>query len=81
MTLPPYSAELGDAKAGEAVFKTYCSRCHGDRRNGRPRKGGSVIDPALLSLDKRPVPPDDGDRRPLRPGHVQIGEAIRPGTP
>jgi mono/diheme cytochrome c family protein len=51
VTLPPYSAELGDARAGEAVFKTYCSRCHGDNGTGGATRGGSVIEPALLSLE------------------------------
>ena len=51
VTLPPYSAELGDARAGEAVFKTYCSRCHGDNGTGRAGRGGSVIEPSLLSLE------------------------------
>jgi len=50
-TLPPYSAELGDARRGEAVFKTQCFRCHGDDGAGGPGKGGSVIEPALLSLE------------------------------
>ncbi len=50
VTLPPYSAELGDAKVGEAAFETYCSRCHGDNGTGGAGRGGSVIEPALLSL-------------------------------
>jgi mono/diheme cytochrome c family protein len=51
VTLPPYSADLGDASAGEAVFRTYCSRCHGDNGTGGANGSGSVIDPALLSLE------------------------------
>ena len=51
VTLPPYTAELGDASAGEAVFKTYCSRCHGENGTGGGSRGGSVIEPALLSLE------------------------------
>jgi cytochrome c oxidase cbb3-type subunit III len=51
VTLPPYSAELGDARAGEAVFKTFCSRCHGDNGTGGASRGGSVIEPVLLSLE------------------------------
>jgi cytochrome c oxidase cbb3-type subunit 3 len=51
VTLPPYSADLGDARAGEAVFKTQCSRCHGDNGTGAAGRGGSVIEPALLSLE------------------------------
>jgi mono/diheme cytochrome c family protein len=50
VTLPPYSTDLGDARRGEAVFKTYCSRCHGDNGMGGASGGGSVIEPALLSL-------------------------------
>jgi cytochrome c oxidase cbb3-type subunit 3 len=50
VTLPPYSADLGDARAGEADFKTYCSRCHGDNGTGGATGSGSVIEPALLSL-------------------------------
>ena len=34
VTLPPHSAELGDTRRGEAVFKTQCSRCHGDSGTG-----------------------------------------------
>jgi cytochrome c oxidase cbb3-type subunit 3 len=51
VTLPPYAAELGDARVGEAVFKTYCSRCHGDNGMGGATGSGSVIEPALLSLE------------------------------
>jgi cytochrome c oxidase cbb3-type subunit 3 len=49
VALPPYSAEPGDPKHGEAVFHNYCSRCHGE--NGMSgSKGGSVVNPALLAL-------------------------------
>ena len=41
VTVPPYSADLGDPKAGEAAFRTYCASCHAD---------GSVIDPSFLAL-------------------------------
>jgi cytochrome c oxidase cbb3-type subunit III len=53
VTLPPYSAELGDASRGERVFVNYCSRCHGKEGMGATnggRSGGSVVDPALLAL-------------------------------
>lgn len=49
VALPPYSADLGDPKAGEAVFRTYCARCHGEDGTGGS-KAGSVIDPAFLAL-------------------------------
>jgi len=45
VALPPYSADLGDANRGEVVFRSYCSKCHGDDKPGR-----SIIDPAFLSL-------------------------------
>jgi mono/diheme cytochrome c family protein len=45
VALPPYSADLGDADRGEVVFRTYCSKCHGD---DKPAK--SIFDPAFLSL-------------------------------
>ena len=48
VALPPYGADLGDPKRGEAVFRSYCSRCHGE--GGTGAKGGSVVDPALLAL-------------------------------
>jgi cytochrome c oxidase cbb3-type subunit 3/ubiquinol-cytochrome c reductase cytochrome c subunit len=52
VTLPPYSADLGDAVRGEAAFKAHCSRCHGDDGTGGAggTAGGSVVDPALLAL-------------------------------
>src|SRR5260370_22534665 len=43
---PPYSAELGDPKAGEAVFRSHCARCHGAARS-RGTKPGSVVDSAF----------------------------------
>ena len=45
VVVPPYSAELGDPKDGEAVFHSYCAECHGEHGIG-----GSVIDPAFLAL-------------------------------
>jgi mono/diheme cytochrome c family protein len=47
--LPPYSADLGDAKAGEAVFRKDCASCHGEGGSGGP-KAGSVVDTAFLAL-------------------------------
>jgi len=46
---PPYSAELGDPKAGEAVFRSNCAGCHGADGSGGT-KPGSVVDSAFLSL-------------------------------
>jgi cytochrome c oxidase cbb3-type subunit 3 len=45
VALPAYSADLGDPKRGESVFERDCSKCHGERGIG-----GSIIDPAFLSL-------------------------------
>ena len=45
VALPPYSSDLGDANRGEAVFQTYCSKCHSD-----DKPGNSIMDPAFLSL-------------------------------
>lgn len=49
VALPPYSAELGDAKQGADVFRSYCARCHGEDGTGGS-KGGSVVNPAYLAL-------------------------------
>jgi mono/diheme cytochrome c family protein len=43
--LPPYRADLGDAKAGEAVFHAQCEMCHGEKG-----VGGSLTDPSFLAL-------------------------------
>jgi len=51
--LPPYRADLGDPKAGETVFRTYCASCHGEYGTGASEAGsgpGSVVDPSFLSL-------------------------------
>jgi mono/diheme cytochrome c family protein len=47
--LPPYSADLGDPKAGGPVFQTYCASCHGQDGTGGS-KPGSILDPAFLML-------------------------------
>jgi len=47
--LPPYRAELGDSKAGETVFHTYCGNCHGEEGTGST-KSGSIVDPSFLAL-------------------------------
>ena len=49
MALPPYGAELGDSKAGAAVFHAYCASCHGEEGTGGTMPG-SVIDPSFLAL-------------------------------
>jgi cytochrome c oxidase cbb3-type subunit 3 len=48
--LPPYSAALGDAERGEAVFAQDCANCHGSEGAGVPGKAGSVVDSTYLSL-------------------------------
>jgi cytochrome c oxidase cbb3-type subunit III len=48
--LPPYSAPPGDANHGKEVFTAACASCHGPGGEGVKDKGGSVIDPAYLSL-------------------------------
>jgi cytochrome c oxidase cbb3-type subunit 3 len=48
--LPPYSAGLGDANHGKEVFTAACASCHGPEGKGVKDKGGSVVDPAYLSL-------------------------------
>lgn len=45
IVLPPYSAELGDRKRGEEVFRGLCSKCHGESGIG-----GSLVDAAFLTL-------------------------------
>jgi mono/diheme cytochrome c family protein len=49
VTLPPYSADLGDAKAGATVFRAKCASCHGQEGEGGPR-AGSIVDPSFLAL-------------------------------
>lgn len=49
MVLPPYNAELGDPKAGAAVFHVYCASCHGEEGTGGSNSG-SVVDPSFLAL-------------------------------
>jgi mono/diheme cytochrome c family protein len=49
VSLPSYSADPGDPRAGETVFRTYCVNCHGETGAGGS-KAGSVIDPAFLAL-------------------------------
>jgi cytochrome c oxidase cbb3-type subunit 3 len=49
VSLPPYSADLGDPKRGEVVFRTYCASCHGEDGTGSPQPG-SVVSPAFLGL-------------------------------
>lgn len=48
--LPQYSAALGEAQRGEAVFAQDCANCHGSEGAGVPGKAGSVVDPTYLSL-------------------------------
>jgi cytochrome c oxidase cbb3-type subunit 3 len=48
--LPPYSAALGDAERGEAVFAQNCANCHGSEGAGVQGKAGSVVDATFLSL-------------------------------
>jgi cytochrome c oxidase cbb3-type subunit 3 len=48
--LPPYSAALGDAERGEAIFAQDCANCHGSEGAGVQGKAGSVVDPTFLSL-------------------------------
>ena len=49
VALPPYSADLGDAKAGATVFRANCASCHGEEGTGGP-KAGSVVDLSYLAL-------------------------------
>ncbi len=48
--LPPYSAALGDAERGEAVFAQNCANCHGSNGEGVKGKAGSVVDATYLHL-------------------------------
>ena len=49
MALPPYRADLGDPKAGQAVFRKSCAKCHGEDGASRST-AGSVTDPSFLAL-------------------------------
>ena len=85
VALPPYSADSGDAKQGEAVFHRYCSSCHGDDGLGRA-KTGSVVNPEFLALVSNQSlrttviagRADQGapDLRSYSPGHVMTGQEV-----
>jgi mono/diheme cytochrome c family protein len=85
VALPPYSADSGDAKHGEAVFHHYCSSCHGDDGLGRA-KTGSVVNPEFLALVSNQSlrttviagRADQGapDLRSYSPGHVMTGQEV-----
>ena len=85
IALPPYSADSGDAKQGEAVFHHYCSSCHGDDGLGRA-KTGSVVNPEFLALVSNQSlrttviagRADQGapDLRSYSPGHVMTGQEV-----
>ena len=85
VALPPYSADSGDAKQGEAVFHHYCSSCHGDDGLGRA-KTGSVVNPEFLALVSNQSlrttviagRADQGapDLRSYSPGHVMTGQEV-----
>ncbi len=45
VSLPPYSAALGDPVRGKGVYENACSECH-----AAGAKGGSIVDPAFLAL-------------------------------
>jgi mono/diheme cytochrome c family protein len=47
--LPPYSAKLGDPRAGGQAFEIHCTGCHGEDGTGGS-KAGSIADPAFLML-------------------------------
>ncbi len=49
MTLPPYAAGLGDAARGAAVYREFCSNCHGTDGAGGTAHG-SIVDTAYLAL-------------------------------
>ncbi|WOO41681.1 c-type cytochrome [Rubellicoccus peritrichatus] len=47
--IPPYSAPLGDAKAGLKVYTEFCASCHGKDGNGGTL-AGSIINSDYLAL-------------------------------
>ena len=49
VTAPPYAAAPGNPQHGEAVYATFCERCHGSDERVGP-KAGSVTNPSYLSL-------------------------------
>jgi len=66
-SVPPYSAPLGDAERGKAVFAAACATCHGADGAGGP-KGGSVVDPSYLALAS-----DQGLRTTVLAGRPDLG--------
>ncbi len=64
----PWSAPLGDAAAGAAVYATFCQGCHGAPDGLQPGGHGSVTDPNYLRLVS-----DQGLRSAVLFGRADLG--------
>jgi mono/diheme cytochrome c family protein len=65
---PAYAATAaGDARQGEAAFRTYCASCHGSRGEGGP-KGSSITNDSFLALMS-----DQGLRTVIIAGRPELG--------
>ena len=49
VSVPPYTAKLGNPERGSAVYAAACASCHGADGGGGP-KARSVVDPSYLAL-------------------------------
>ena len=65
---PSYTARsTGDARRGEAAYKTYCESCHGPGGSGGA-KGSSITDDSFLALVS-----DQGLRTVIITGRPELG--------
>jgi len=65
---PSYAAKsTGDARRGEAAYKTYCESCHGPGGSGGA-KGSSITDDSFLALVS-----DQGLRTAVIMGRPELG--------
>jgi mono/diheme cytochrome c family protein len=49
LSIPPYTAKLGNPERGSGVYAAACASCHGADGGGGP-KARSVVDPSYLAL-------------------------------
>jgi mono/diheme cytochrome c family protein len=65
---PSYASKsTGDARRGEAVYKTYCESCHGPEGQGGP-KGSAITNDSFLALVS-----DQGLRSTVIAGRPELG--------
>ncbi|MEW6268892.1 MAG: c-type cytochrome [Thermodesulfobacteriota bacterium] len=67
VSLPPYSAPLGDAARGADAYAAYCASCHGADGSGGSARG-SIVDASYLALVS-----DQGLRSTVIAGRTDLG--------